>query len=542
VIHGRSGLPVTPSAVDLQYLQDTEFLAVPHRGLLFHSLDDAKIRVGLPPVPGTYRVAVTAAGHLTGMSETVEFDGRRSPPPFLVRLERRLRLAGTVRHRGQPVAGVHVQVLGPLAGTASSRLLHGVPAPTLPRPLFGTTTDSDGRFEFTVVPPGTYRLTAACEGYADYLSPPIAVPAGVTGEDYPLTLSKGARLRGRVLREGAVDAGGSDARSGIGVADVPVILLADCALPRTAWTDAGGRYEFSDLPPADDYRLFLGNPSRPAEEADTTRGDGELAPRTARSEAPREVAVSAGEDASCDLLLPAPAFGSLEGRVLVDGAPRSVEVELTPLAPQALPLTSPSDDAGNFFVRGVPPGKYRVRALRLPIEREVEIAAGRRAHVVLEFKALRYTVAVRSAGGERLGTPWTLDLGLAATGTSLVRRVVDQESTAIAGLLPGKYRARLSARGYATLEQLVDLSGDREDLFLLEPGSEVRIRLRTEDGGVFRGEANVEILQQDTAIHRGLYRVDEYLELPALPYGEYILVVRAEGRLSRSRLTIRPGG
>lgn len=539
-IVAETGLPVRPSAVRLQYLSGREFLRVPHKGMLFHSLAAGKIRVGLPPVPGAYRITVAARNHLYGVSDRVMFDGRTSPPPFLVRLENRLRLAGTVRHHGKPLPGAHVEVLGFPAEDAPETFLFGVPVGALPEPVLATSTDRGGRFEFATLSRGFYRIAVAGKGLADYLSPPLSLPGSLSSEDHAVSLHEKGRIYGIVVPEGRdrPRTGGAAGAGFRGHADVPLILLSSRLLPRTTWTDAEGRYEFPGLPPASDYRLVRGDPVAPFEEVRRDAGQAAI-PLLEKNAAPGIVLTPGGE-ARYDLEAPAPSCGSVEGRVLLDGKPQRLGLTLLPLHTDASPRRLSTDAAGGFLVRGVVPGRYRLKGITYPIEREVNITAGCRSLVSVALQALEYSVTVRSAaGGKPLQVPWSLELRRVGD-EAFERQTSEGNSSIVRTLLPGRYHVRLSAGGYATREEFVDLTENRADSFALQPGIQVRLQLRKENGDFYRGEAEVEVFSGVERLYSGVHHIEEYLDLPALPRGEYTLVVRGEGRTSRSRLSIGP--
>ncbi|HLU47375.1 MAG TPA: hypothetical protein VK116_04800, partial [Planctomycetota bacterium] len=140
-ILATTGLPVRPTRVELEIATEERshvesdgstfeerissrppalasiesFRPVAHRGLLFQGLEDGRILVGLPRHAGRFRIVVHAAGHLHGVSPVVTYDGRRSPEPVVVRLEREERLEGLVHSRGEPVEGAEVELVA-LAG------------------------------------------------------------------------------------------------------------------------------------------------------------------------------------------------------------------------------------------------------------------------------------------------------------------------------------------------------------------------------------------------------------------------------------------
>jgi hypothetical protein len=282
-IEARTGLPVTPSSVRLEYLAGS-FQRAPHRGILYHSLADGRVRAGLPPLPGIYRLTITASGSLSGSSPEVHFDGRSSPAPVLVRLGHDRSLAGVVRRKSQPLAGAEVRVLllssPPFEHAAD---LEGDASP-LPA-LLSTRSDAQGRFRLHGIPPGPFQVEVDEPRHAEYLSARLEMPLEIPGGELAIELQRGARLEGRVL--------GND---GAPLADVPVILTSSRIRPRRAWTDPAGRYGFERLPPASDYELS--------------------APDAAGGAA--RIALGEAEDVAFDLVVPSVSRGTCDGVLLQD--------------------------------------------------------------------------------------------------------------------------------------------------------------------------------------------------------------------------------
>jgi len=89
---------------------------------------------------------------------------------------------------GEPVSKVHVE----LQGGAETQV---------------TTTESDGKFYFPNLPPGTYRILARRDGYwpaeygqrwVDGPGQPIQLAAGQQKSDIQVVMTKGAVISGRV--------------------------------------------------------------------------------------------------------------------------------------------------------------------------------------------------------------------------------------------------------------------------------------------------------------------------------------------------------
>ena len=522
-IDAKTGLPVPPTRVELEYLAGDRFEKMPHRGLLFRSLADGKIRLGLPPLPGTYRLAIEAGRDLFGTSKPVEYDGESSPSAILVRLERRLRLNGFVHADGGPVAAAEVELLEDSRG---STLLYGVRVPVRPRVLRNARSSEDGRFHFAARPGESYRVAVRHSGYADFLSPPIQFPL-LGAQDYPIFLDKGGRLSGRVV-----------ASDGGGISDIPVVLFSS-NIARVAWTNDEGRYHFEDLPPASDYVLIPGNSDGDALPPNDTAGEAESVLKVVAVVASREVVVDVDAHPSLK--------GSLAGRIQVDGAPRSCTVQVSALEDSDYGRRVTSEPDGTFLVRALVPGKYRVQGLTVPFSSDVTIPTGRRAEIEVRVESLEYSIEVfsnttgKEFADEAANLAWAELTPLAPTGTNQ-RQPIRDGRTAFRGIFPGAHRLRILAPGFVALDEKIELDSarcGRPERWGLTQGKEIKLRLESPDGKPFRGTAEVVISQGERIVHRETRTIDVELELPPLAEGEYLLKIRSETYNFTRKLTIR---
>jgi hypothetical protein len=153
--------------------------------------------------------------------------GTYSPRPgraFNVILLRTGRIAGrVVDEQGKPLADVEV------SPATSSGLFRSDYRRC--RNQASAHTDAAGRYGISTLAPGIYRVAAGASGFADLISPRVAVRGG-EATPVNLVLRRGASLSGRV-----VGPGGSPIRG----AEVTALEASGC-LPRKGSTDAEGRY------------------------------------------------------------------------------------------------------------------------------------------------------------------------------------------------------------------------------------------------------------------------------------------------------------
>jgi hypothetical protein len=531
-IDAQSGLPVTAAAVELQSRATGAFQPVPHRGILYRTLADGKIRAGLPPQPGTYRLVVAAAGNLWGASEPVEFDGVRSPQPAIVRLAPRARLSGVVLAAGRPVFGAEVELLARAEGGDTRAPLEEGEVELAPRErVVGVTrSDASGRFTFDGVPLESCRLAVRHPDYAEVLSPALTLsPAEAAGE-VPVILSRGGVVRGKLLHADGEPAPGFD-----------VVLTSEAlGARRIARTDSEGRFELRSLAPASDYRLAVGPESETPGGAGAWSSWPRLTPGVAGP-----LAVAEGAEVVCDLRTTLAPAGALAGRTELDGEPVCCAMSLRAEAGGAGEVEIESGSDGRFLVRPLPPGRYVLAGASFPFARRVEVVAGERAEVEVRLASAAYEVEVVSAAsGGRVTAPLRLRLAPARPDVGVVAErdarelAVESGRARVRGLLPGTYELRLEGHGYVPFEKRFELRGDLRERLALVPGERVRLRLLTAQGEPFKGSAEVTVERGDETVFRERRDIDEHLELPVLPSGRYTVSVRIDGRELRYAVTI----
>jgi hypothetical protein len=530
-VDAQSGLPLKLTGVKLEVLGGAEDSA--EHGSLFRSLAQGKFVVGLPPRPGKYRLAVEAEGGLSGKSEPLEVDGTSSPPPLIVRLAPKLELKGLVLGPEGPLAGVTVQLLSLERGERSLKRVFGAlvlsPYPT----ALETRSGEDGRLSFENARLGPFRLHVEREGLAEYLSPPITLPW--EGE-YPVLLRRGQELSGLLIDS-----------EGLPEPDIPVLLTSEDGISRVSWTDHQGRFVFPSLPPGRDYQLLVGDPTRPASEP--LEEGAPVAPEMRPLDS-RRVAIEEGKDLVYDVRRPSSPWGSLEGEVEVDGKPapgvvlfldRKDAGDLEKGAAKQI-LTG---SKGEFLVRGLLPGSYRLRGADVPAAREVLVEGGRRARVELSLETARLKLKlVAREDGQPFSPEALAELveGSPSRDERVRRKAALEGQLEWQGLFPGSYLLRIKVKGILVHEERLDLLQDREEVIAIDACSDLLVRLVTPEEKPFQGQAEVVLSRGGKEIYRGLEEIKEAVSVCLPGPGEYELVVRSGDQVARKRFQLGPEG
>jgi hypothetical protein len=358
-----------------------------------------------------------------------------------------------------------------------SSLVRSLSAP----PEAVATTDAMGRFVFTELRPGTFRLRARPSGLAEYLSAAFAVPW--EGE-YPVALRRGASLSGTL--SGA---------TGEPEPHTPVSISRSGELLRRTTTDAEGKFRFENLPPGADYVLQAEDRSPAARDRDSRR-----------------------------------AFALEEGKTVVYDLHRGpAGADPTIAGARLAPAMAHDGDAGTVA------GGLAAADLRPGVHQAS--GPGEQASDTVRFE-LEIT---RASTGEPYRLPVEVRIDEEG-GRGTWRGAADGGSFAAEDLPPGKHRLRIWTGKLLRRDTTLDLQADHEERLALEPPHEVPVRLLIAEDRPFVGEAEISLLRDGRELYRSRESIDETALLPTPGPGDYEVVVKATGYSTRFTIQVDPEG
>lgn len=297
----------------------------------------------------------------TGADGVASFGGVGAPDPTirvnaegyapvtdrLISFGRREQRIVIAMRAGAAVSGRITDAAGePIAGARVIAALMSEPFPVIDPRRDGVVSGDDGTFRIPALAAGTYRLTASAAGYATANSPPIVVDGNTERRGIEIALPTGARLRGSVTSVAGAPVVGADIR-------VVATGYVSWRSARRSYTGSDGTFEIRDL----SRRAFDVVASHDLGSSEITRVD-----LSDRAEATVELTLSI--------------TGEISGRVVDDnGEPLpEARVHAEPEWSGGVEdgaawgvrgaLFQVADAGGKFSFRGMPPGRYRLRAVR----------------------------------------------------------------------------------------------------------------------------------------------------------------------------------
>jgi RNA polymerase sigma factor (sigma-70 family) len=278
----------------------------------YYSLEKQGERAGLARVlvpDAPFTLAVRTEGYEP--ASVGPLDPLALPPAVRIELVPLPRVRGTVHAGGEPVAGVRVQLMQ-IPPPVEVEELYDFPARLSGWDLRGTETDAAGRFELPIPFRTECALLAEKDGYAAAERSPLVFAPG-HDERVDLELGLGGAVEGRVLvPEGESPAG------------IVVRFCRGDMRSHEAVTDEDGRYRVERLTPGP--FMVLAERKRAGLSFGFAASVVEKPPVREHFEFPWALEVREGETTHHDVDLAAQERATLEGSLLIDGAPPAAAV------------------------------------------------------------------------------------------------------------------------------------------------------------------------------------------------------------------------
>jgi protocatechuate 3,4-dioxygenase beta subunit len=326
-------------------------------------------------------------------------------------------------------------------------------------------TGPEGQFVLRDLPSGTYDLYAAKTGYVDKLSERLSIESGVSKSGIEIALTPAATISGTVMTQFGVPRPLVRIRA--------TMIGGSTEYPLVANTDLEGRYNIGGLEAGDYVVAMFSSGNSVAQQT------APIPVRASEERAGVDFVVTDGSTRSHDTQ----DDRTSEGRALIAGIVRdrggrglsgvSVGVETAPefRFEPASRYTTSTDGDGRFRVNDVPPGRYRVIAVRTGHEMLdrgvmpgtiVNLSAGQSiGNLAVTMTKL---ATLSGTARDQYGDPLSVSVGIAAvagTGLASSRRVTSDSHGRyrLAGLRPGEYLIAIDKGTLGQNLRTVDESG-----------------------------------------------------------------------------------
>lgn len=324
--------------------------------------------------------------------------------------------------------------------------------------LTQTTSDTDGRFTFPDLAPGSYALSATKPGFlhggygqAEPMGPGayVDVASGERRSNVTLRLWQPAALGGSIRDKAGRPLANIKVRALPAVPSGGRMRVLDDVTrsdTTTATTDAQGSFRFTELRPGT-YIVFV-----PSEMF--------FYPGASSPSAANRLTIAPGEDRQrVDLTLPTMRLASVSGRVVGTRAGHATPVTLH-LAEPGFDFTVGSTAAaedGSFQLSSVPPGSYELRVTDFPVDRPFPLMLGGTGYLM-----------PRSVG-DTSPVPASVSVGWAHTFVTVDQKDIPDLAVPLAG--GGRFAGRVVFDGATPPPTAEQLAGDTMMVFGIDAGS-----------------------------------------------------------------------
>jgi protocatechuate 3,4-dioxygenase beta subunit len=315
-----------------------------------------------------------------------------------------------------------------------------------------TKSEGDGRFKFARIAVGTYNASATSSGHLPAEAGPITVEAAAQPLLKLIARKGGVSLSGRVIEA----AGG---------AAIPGAWVTATEFPL-------GRFRMFRIRAADDGRYLIN--LRPATYDVTVIAPG----YSVKSE---RLILSKSLERDLKMTRAARVSGKVVERGQSEGV-AGAEVVLGPVALGGMLRETKTNEAGQFSFDGLLPGNYRVRGRKddlTGLSSTISATAGLAVtDLVVEmdrWRAFQGKVSDRQTGKGIAGAAVVVRREQPPFDGAWRALAGADGDFEIKGMLPGNYRAEISATGYAAaVERIATDNADKAALFALDPEAKVR--------------------------------------------------------------------